>query len=99
MCSYRRLLISKQIFVIEIKFATKLCVFAVILVSKERYNVNKRITRFRFADYLFSYDLSQTLHLYAISAFKIMFLFLVFYFKKKDFPAYMKNTFSLPSSS
>ena len=38
------------------KFATKLCFhFAVILVSKKRYNVNKRITRFIFADYLSSY--------------------------------------------
>ena len=55
------------------KFATKLCFhFAVILVSKKRYNnVNKRITIFIFADYLSSYYQSQALHLYAISAFKI----------------------------
>ena len=40
--------------------------------SEERYNyVNKRILRFIFANYLSSYHLSRTLHLCAISAFKI----------------------------
>ena len=40
-------------------------------LSKERYNANTRILRFMFANYLSSYHLSQTLHLCAISAFKI----------------------------
>ena len=58
---------------------TKLCFhFAVILVSKKRYNnVNKRITIFIFADYLSSYYESQARHLYAISAFKISSYFLI----------------------
>ena len=101
-CSQRRCLISEQIFVIE-NSQESCAFFAVILVSTERYNVNKRITRSIFADYLFSYYLSETLHLYAISAFKIS----SYYFIKvcflspfflKGFPAYMKNTFTLPSS-
>ena len=47
---------SEQVFSYDIKFATKLCFhFAVILVSKKRYNVDKRITRLIFADYLSSY--------------------------------------------
>ena len=46
--------------------------FAVILVSKKRYNdVNRRITIFIFADYLSSYYESQARYLYAISTFKI----------------------------
>ena len=61
------------------KFATKLCFnFAVILVSKKRYNnVNKRITIFIFADYLSSCYESQALHLYAIIAFKISSYYLI----------------------
>ena len=60
------------------KFATKLCFhFAVIFVSKKRYNVNKRIARSVFADYLFSYYESQTLHLYAKSTLNF-FLILLF---------------------
>ena len=55
--------------------------FSVILaanfLSKKRYNVNKRTLRFIFANYLSSYHSSQTLHLYAISAFKI-FLCVIF---------------------
>ena len=85
--------------------------FAVILASKKRYNnVNKRVTIFIFADYLSCYYESQALHLYAISALKIssyylikkkcFFLFcFVFFFWRKGFSAYMKNTFSLPSPS
>ena len=69
-CSQRRCLISEQIFVIE-NSQESCAFFAVIIVSTERYNVNKRITRFIFAVYLFPYYLSQTLHLYAISALKI----------------------------
>ena len=76
-----RLLISQQVvFVIEHSRQAVL-VFAVILVanflSKKRYNVNKRTLRFIFANYMSSYHLSQTLHLYAISAFKI-FLCVIF---------------------
>ena len=92
-------------FLIIEKFATKLCFhFALILVSKKRYNdVNRRITIFISADYLSSYCKSQALHLYAISAFKIssyyfikvclLRLFLFF----KGFSAYVKNTFSVPA--
>ena len=77
-----RLLISQQVvFVIEHSRQSSSCFFAVILVanflSKKRYNVNKRTLRFISANYLSSYHLSQTLHLYAISAFKI-FLCVIF---------------------
>ena len=41
-------------------------------LSKKRYNVSKRVMRFIFAITCpLTYHLSQTLHLYAISAFKI----------------------------
>ena len=71
--------------------------FAVILVPKKRYKVNKRITRFIFANHLSSYYSSQTLHLYKIL--KRIQNFLILLYKTKSFSAYMKNTFSLPSSS
>ena len=75
------LLISKQVFIIE-KIRDKVVLFfAVILVanflSKKRYNVNKRILRFIFANYLSSYHSNQTLHMYEKSAFKI-FLCVIF---------------------
>ena len=41
-------------------------------MSKKRYNVNKRVMRFVFAITCpLTYHLSQTLHLYAIGAFKM----------------------------
>ena len=91
-CSQRRCLISEQMFCHR-KFARKLCFF----------RCDPRVNGTVFADYLFSYYLSETLHLYAISAFKIS----SYYFIKvcflspfflKGFPAYMENTFTLPSS-
>ena len=76
--------------------------FAVIPVSKKRYNnVKKRITIFIFADYLSSYYESQALHLYAISAFKIssyylikVFFFLFCFSKKRFFCLYEEYVIS-----
>ena len=59
-------------------------------MSKERYNVNKRITRFIFADYLFSCYYSQALQLYAISAFKIASYYFIFFFSYVS--AKLRNT-------
>ena len=69
-------LISEQIFVIEnlrqssafsLLFLKQKLAFRQLFLSKERYNVSKRILRFTFADYE-----RQTLYdLYAISAFNI----------------------------
>ena len=73
-------------------------------MSKKRYNnVNKRITIFIFADYLFSYYESQARHLYAISAFKIssydlikvcVFFSFLFFEKRAVFCLYEKYVFS-----
>ena len=70
-------------------------------MSKKRYNVNKKITRFIFAYHLSSYYLSQTLHLYALSAFKMssnhfikVCCFFFFFGKKGFFCLYEKYVFS-----
>ena len=80
MCCSRRLLNSEQVFIIENSrqssaffrcySRSKQLAFCNFL-SKERNNTKRRILRFIFANDLSSYHLSQTLHLCAISAFKI----------------------------
>ena len=74
-------------------------------MAKKRYNtVNKRITKFIFADYLSSYYKSQARHLYAISAFKISWSYLIkvcgffclFFFLKKGFFSLYEKYVSFP---
>ena len=83
MCAVNvRLLISQQAFIMEnSRQSSVFFFFALILLanflSKKRCNVNKTILRFIFANYLSSYHLSQTVHLYVISEFKI-FLCVIF---------------------